>query len=143
MAAVAAALDVTAECCGAATLDRGHGTPPRGRQRRAVPVKKGLAGVAVYVRPHDIALRPAADGPGIIRHIHIAGPLARLIVAVGQVSIDVAVAVEDAAALALNRGDRVAISARVGTVFPHPTARCAALLPMTPTLSLAFRRATR
>jgi sulfate transport system ATP-binding protein len=96
----------------------------------------------VYVRPHDIALRPAADGPGIIRQIHIAGPLVRLIVAVGHVSIDVAVAVEGAATLALDRGDRVAISARVGTVFPHPAARGAPLLPMTPTLSLAFKRAT-
>jgi sulfate transport system ATP-binding protein len=94
-----------------------------------------------YVRPHDITLRPAADGPGIIRQIHTAGPLARLIVAVGQVSIDVAMVVEGVATLALSRGDHVAISARVGTVFPQPTTRGAPLLPLSPALSLAFKRA--
>jgi hypothetical protein len=31
MAAIVAPLDVTAERGGAATLDRDHGTPPRGR----------------------------------------------------------------------------------------------------------------
>jgi hypothetical protein len=71
----------------------------------------------------------------------MAGPLARLIVAIGQVNIDVAVAVEGGAILAPNRGDHVAISARVGTVFPQPTARGVPLVPMTQALSLAFKRA--
>ena len=42
MAAVAAALDMAAECCGAADLDRGHGAPPRRGQRRAMLVTKSL-----------------------------------------------------------------------------------------------------
>ena len=38
MTAIAAALDVTAEHGGAATLDRGHGVPLHGRQRRALSI---------------------------------------------------------------------------------------------------------
>ena len=38
MTTIAALLQVTAESGGAATLDRDHGAPPRGRQRRTVPV---------------------------------------------------------------------------------------------------------
>jgi hypothetical protein len=41
---------VTAEKGGAATFDRPHGTPPRGRQRRAVPVTKRLAEAAEHIR---------------------------------------------------------------------------------------------
>jgi sulfate transport system ATP-binding protein len=98
----------------------------------------------VYVRPHDIALRPAADGPGIILQMHPVGPLLRLIVAIGPTNIDVAVAAaaDGAAALPLSVGDHVAISARVGVVFPHQTARGAPLLPATQALTLAFQRAT-
>src|ERR1700683_2083924 len=40
MAAIAALLDVTAESGGTATLDRAHGPPPLGRQRRAMLVKE-------------------------------------------------------------------------------------------------------
>jgi sulfate transport system ATP-binding protein len=94
-----------------------------------------------YVRPHDIAVHAVVDGPGIIRQIRIAGPLARLVVEVGQVNIDVAMVLEDSASLALSRGDRVAISARVGTVFPQPTTLGVPLVPIIPTLSLAFKRA--
>ena len=50
MTAIAAPLDVTAESGGAATLDRAHGSPPLGRQRRAMSVKKSLAEVAEHVR---------------------------------------------------------------------------------------------
>ena len=50
MAAVAAPLDVTAERGGAATLDRDHGAPPCGRQRRAVLVTKSRAEVAEHIR---------------------------------------------------------------------------------------------
>ena len=50
MAAVAAPLDVTAERGGAATLDRGHGAPPCGRQRRTVPVTESRAEVAEHIR---------------------------------------------------------------------------------------------
>ena len=50
MTAIAAPLDVTAESGGAATLDRDHGAPPRGGQRRTVPVTKSRAEVAEHVR---------------------------------------------------------------------------------------------
>ena len=50
MAAVAAPLDMTAERGGAATLDRGHGTPPRGGQRRAMLVTESRAEVAEHIR---------------------------------------------------------------------------------------------
>ena len=50
MAAIAALLDVTAESGGAATLDRDHGAPPRGGQRRAVPVTESRAEVAEHIR---------------------------------------------------------------------------------------------
>ena len=50
MAAVAALLDVTAERGGAASLDRGHGMPLRGGQRRGVLVTERRAEVAEHVR---------------------------------------------------------------------------------------------
>ena len=50
MAAIAAPLDVTAESGGAATLDRDHGAPPRGGQRRTVPVTESRAEVAEHIR---------------------------------------------------------------------------------------------
>ncbi len=50
MPAIAALLDMTAESGGAATLDRDHGAPPRGGQRRAVLVAKCRAEVAEHVR---------------------------------------------------------------------------------------------
>ena len=50
MAAIAATLDVTAEGRGAAKFDRPHRPPPRGRQRRAVPVTKRRAEAAEHIR---------------------------------------------------------------------------------------------
>ena len=50
MAAFAAALDVAAERGGAAAFDRAHGAPPRGGQRRTMPVPESLAEVAQYIR---------------------------------------------------------------------------------------------
>ena len=50
MAAIAATLDVTAERGGAATLDRGHGVPPRRRQRRAMLITESRAEVAEHIR---------------------------------------------------------------------------------------------
>jgi hypothetical protein len=50
MAAIAATLDMTAESGGAATLNRGHGTPPRGGQRRAMLITERRAEVAEHVR---------------------------------------------------------------------------------------------
>ena len=50
MTTIAALLEVTAESGGAATLDRDHGAPPRGRQRRAVPVTESRAEVAEHIR---------------------------------------------------------------------------------------------
>ncbi len=50
MTTIAALLQVTAESGGAATLDRDHGAPPRGRQRRAVPVTESRAEVAEHIR---------------------------------------------------------------------------------------------
>ena len=41
---------MTAERCGAASLDRGHGMPLRGRQRRAMLVTESRAEVAEHVR---------------------------------------------------------------------------------------------
>jgi hypothetical protein len=50
MAAIAAPLDVTAERGGAATLDRNHGMPLRGGQRRGMLVTERRAEVAEHVR---------------------------------------------------------------------------------------------
>jgi len=50
MAAVATTLDVTAGQGGAAILDRSHRLPPRGRQRRTVPVTKSRAEAAEHIR---------------------------------------------------------------------------------------------
>ncbi len=50
MAAIAAALDVTAESGGAATLDRGHGMPLCRRQRPAALITESRAEVAEHVR---------------------------------------------------------------------------------------------
>jgi hypothetical protein len=50
MAAIAAALDMTAESGGAATLDREHGAPPRRGQRRAMLVTESRAEVAEHIR---------------------------------------------------------------------------------------------
>src|SRR5437870_5936226 len=50
MATIAACLDVTAKSGGAATLDRDHGAPPRGGQRRAILITESRAEVAEYVR---------------------------------------------------------------------------------------------
>ena len=50
MAAVVAALHVAAECRGAAALDREHGAPPRGGQRRAMLITESLAEAAEHVR---------------------------------------------------------------------------------------------
>src|SRR5208337_2752041 len=48
-------------------------------------VEAASGNAVAYVRPHDIVLRPAGagDGAGIIRQVQAAGPLARLVVAVG------------------------------------------------------------
>ena len=50
MTAIAATLDVTAKRGGAAILDRDHGTPPRGRQQRAMLVTKSRAEMAEHTR---------------------------------------------------------------------------------------------
>ena len=50
MTAIAALIDVTAEDSGAAALDRDHGAPPRGGQRRDVPITKRRAEAAEHVR---------------------------------------------------------------------------------------------
>jgi hypothetical protein len=50
MTAIAATLDVAAERCGAAILDRDHGMPLRGRQRRAMLITESRAEVAEYIR---------------------------------------------------------------------------------------------
>ena len=50
MAAIAARFDVTAERGGAATLDRDHGAPPGGGQRRAMLITERRAEVAEQIR---------------------------------------------------------------------------------------------
>src|SRR6202011_5809503 len=50
MATIAARLDVTAKSGGAATLDREHGAPPRGGQRRAILITESRAEVTEHVR---------------------------------------------------------------------------------------------
>jgi hypothetical protein len=50
MAAITAPLDVAAESSGAAVLDRDHGAPPRGGQRRAVLVTESRAEVTEHIR---------------------------------------------------------------------------------------------
>ena len=68
MATIAATLDMTAESGSAATLDREHGTPPRGGQRRAMLITESRAEAAKYIRHfqplagHDAAVK-RAPGP--------------------------------------------------------------------------------
>ena len=50
MAAIIAPLDVAAESGGAATFDRVHGAPPRGRQRRAMLITESRTEVAEHIR---------------------------------------------------------------------------------------------
>jgi hypothetical protein len=50
MAAIAATLNMTAEGRGAAPLDRGHGTPPRSGQRRAMLITERWAEVTEHIR---------------------------------------------------------------------------------------------
>ncbi len=50
MTAVVTTLDVPAERCGTAVLDRNHGAPPRGRQRRTLPITENRAEEAEHVR---------------------------------------------------------------------------------------------
>ncbi len=94
----------------------------------------------VYVRPHDITLRPTAEGTGIIRQAQIAGPLLRLVVDIGAVSVDVTLAAESGAPLALRRNDRVSVGAQAGMVFPLPAVHGVPLVSAGQPLSLAFRR---
>src|SRR5208283_48547 len=67
MAAFAATLNVTAECCRAAALDSDHGTAARSRQRRAVLITESRTEVAEYIRHfqplagHGPAVRWARD----------------------------------------------------------------------------------
>ena len=50
MTAIAATLDMAAERRGTAILDRDHGMPLRGRQRRAMLITESRAEVAEYIR---------------------------------------------------------------------------------------------
>ena len=50
MAAITALLDVTAKSGGAATLDRDHGAPPGGGQRRAMLITERRPEVAEHIR---------------------------------------------------------------------------------------------
>ena len=70
MTAIAAALDMTAECGGAASLDRDHGMPPRGRQRRAMLVTESRAEVAEHIRHFQplAGHEPRASGGHQVRH---------------------------------------------------------------------------
>jgi hypothetical protein len=50
MPALVTTIDVTTERGGAATLDRSHGAPPRGGQRRAMLITESRAEVAEHIR---------------------------------------------------------------------------------------------
>ncbi|MCW3475493.1 sulfate/molybdate ABC transporter ATP-binding protein [Limobrevibacterium gyesilva] len=98
-----------------------------------------MGSAIAYVRPHDVTLAPAADGPGIIRHVHAVGPLAQLVVELGGVEIDVAIPADSWARLGAGRGDRVAVTVQAGTLFPQRATRgipMQPLLPASPILSL-------
>ena len=69
MAAIAATLDVTAEGSGAATLDRGHGTPPRNGQRRAMLITESWAEVTEHIRHFQpLAVHRSPSGGHEVRH---------------------------------------------------------------------------
>ena len=76
MTAITAPLDMTAESGSAATLDRDHGTPPRGGQRRAVLITESRTKVAEHIRhfqplaSHGIRL----SGGHLVRHRGRHGP---------------------------------------------------------------------
>jgi hypothetical protein len=64
MTAIIASFDVAAESGGAATLDRVHGAPPRGRQRRAMLITESRAEVAEHIRHLQPLARHATSPSG-------------------------------------------------------------------------------
>ena len=69
MAAITAALDMTAESGGAATLDREHGAPPRRGQRRAMLITERRAEAAEHVRHFQpLANHEVGSGGHEVRH---------------------------------------------------------------------------
>ncbi len=64
MSAIAALLQVTTERGSAATLDRGHGAPMRGGQRRAMLITESRAEVAEHIRHLQ---PPVGHGPAVRR----------------------------------------------------------------------------
>jgi sulfate transport system ATP-binding protein len=90
-----------------------------------------------YVRPHDLDLAIAADGAAVIRHASTFGPLVRLVVALGESRLDVAMPVERWIRLGLAIDQRVTLAARFGAVFTHPARPAARLLPLVPGVAVA------
>lgn len=79
------------------------------------------AGAAIaYIRPHDIEVAPAADGPAVVRGLTARGPLLQLSVESDGVVLEVALTrhTTNAATAPPRAGDRVVMWIRGGTVFP-------------------------
>ncbi len=94
----------------------------------------------VYVRPHDMTLRPAAEGTGIIRRAQIAGPLLHLVVDIGAVSVDVTLAADSAAPSRCDVTTGYRLVRRPAWYFRFLPCTAMPLVSVGQPLSLAFRR---
>ena len=90
-----------------------------------------------YVRPHDVEIIAAQDGPGAaaeVRYLMAAGPTGRLELALdGRAEvIEAELGRARLQELALRVGSRVQIRARAARIFPAPAATAFAGSPVTP-----------
>ena len=98
-------------------IEAGIVTLPSGTRIGTVDAPDGPA--VAYVRPHDIFLRPEPTGPGTICHAHAVGPLARLLVDIAGMAIEITIPGEAWANKRISIGARVDIDIRHGTVFSN------------------------
>ena len=111
-------------------------TAPLSRTTERAATRWGLIFLAVLVAglvlelPLAAVLVQATVGPAVVRHMTSFGPLARVTVALAGVSLDAALPAEAWTRLGLAVGDRVAVAARLGTVFARPSGAGVGLLPL-------------
>ena len=77
--------------------------------------------VAVYVRPHEIAVAPAAEGTAIVRFLSSVGPTARLEIEVAgeETLVQVEIPKQKVLQMNLTVGVRVRLEAGQGRLFPE------------------------
>jgi sulfate transport system ATP-binding protein len=74
--------------------------------------------VIAFIRPHDIDIVPAAEGPGLIRLVHAVGPQVRIEIDLAGQTLEATMDRERLRDLRLTPGDRCALTLPVVRVFP-------------------------